>query len=137
MTRRFRRWGTEPEKITAATAGNPAAFGRDELLLDARFMRESSSRKMKKISCTAICALNFLAFSFGPPTAGPAGANQADIKLIVEMHDGSRVVGQSAEQQFRFHSELFGDLKLAVKDVREVECVSSNTARWSRPTATF
>ncbi|HXR03446.1 MAG TPA: hypothetical protein VN836_01925 [Verrucomicrobiae bacterium] len=111
------------------TAGSPVAFGRDELLLDARFVRESSSRKMKRISCTVICALNFLAFSFGSPTAGSAGTNQSDIKLTVELHDGSRVVGQSAEQHFRFHSELFGDLKLAVKDVREVECVSSNTAR--------
>lgn len=104
-------------------------IGWGELMLDARFMENHHPRKMKKIPWTAICALNCLAFLFGPATAGLASTNQADIKLIVELHDGSRVVGQSVEKNFKFHSALFGDLKLPVKDIREVECVSSNAAK--------
>lgn len=50
-------------------------------------------------------------------------------RLTVELRDGSRVVGTSAEKNFKFHSELLGNLKLAVKDIRSIECVSSNTAR--------
>ncbi len=52
-------------------------------------------------------------------------------RLTVELHDGSRVVGDSVEKYFKFHSGLLGDLKLEVKDIRSVECVSSNTAKLS------
>ena len=85
--------------------------------------------KMKKISCTVFCALNFLASSFASSTGGSVNTNSTDVKLIVELHDGSRVVGQSVEKSFKFRSALFGDLKLAVKDIHEVECVSSNAAK--------
>jgi Concanavalin A-like lectin/glucanases superfamily len=50
-------------------------------------------------------------------------------RLTVELRDGSRIVGTSAEKNFKFHSELLGNLKLAVKDIRSIECVSSNAAR--------
>jgi hypothetical protein len=50
-------------------------------------------------------------------------------RLTVELRDGSRVVGTSVEKQFKFHSELLGDLKLDVKDIRSVDCVSSNSAK--------
>jgi hypothetical protein len=52
-------------------------------------------------------------------------------RLTVELRDGSRVVGTSAEKNFKFHSALLGDLKLAVKDIRSVECVASNSAKLS------
>src|ERR1019366_6674916 len=50
-------------------------------------------------------------------------------RLTVELRDGSRVVGTSAEKYFKFHSALLGNLKLDVKDIRSVECVSSNSAK--------
>ena len=50
-------------------------------------------------------------------------------RLTVELRDGSRVVGQNVENNFKFHSALLGDLKLAVKNIRSVECVSSNSAK--------
>ena len=50
-------------------------------------------------------------------------------RLTVELRDGSRVVGTSVEEELRFHSALLGDLKLEVKDLRALECVSSNSAK--------
>src|SRR3984957_4032957 len=50
-------------------------------------------------------------------------------RLTVELRDGSRIVGTSAEKNFKFHSELLGNLKLAVRDIRSIECVSSNAGR--------
>ena len=63
----------------------------------------------------------------------PLGIRAADTnpppRLTVELRDGSRVVGASVEKNFKFHSALLGDLKLAVKEIRSVECVSSNSAK--------
>jgi len=52
-------------------------------------------------------------------------------RLTVELRDGSRVVGTSVGKYFEFHSALLGDVKLAVKDIRAVDCVSSNSAKLS------
>ena len=51
--------------------------------------------------------------------------------LTVELRDGSRVVGASVKNYFQFHSALLGEIKLNVKDIRSVECVSSNSAKLS------
>ncbi len=50
-------------------------------------------------------------------------------RLTVDLRDGSRVVGTSVEEKLTFHSALLGKLKLDVKDLRSVECVSSNSAK--------
>jgi Concanavalin A-like lectin/glucanases superfamily len=50
-------------------------------------------------------------------------------RLTVELRDGSRVVGTSVEKKFKFYSALFGEVKLNVKDIRSVECVSTNSAK--------
>lgn len=107
----------------------PSGFAGTNFCLTRVSRGNHHSRKMKKISCTILCALNSLAFSFGSPAAEPMDTNQTDFHLIVELRDGSRVIGRSVEKNFKFHSALLGDLKLAVKDMREVECVASNTAR--------
>ena len=52
-------------------------------------------------------------------------------RLTVELRDGSRVVGDSVARNFEFQSALLGKIKLAVKDIRSVECVSSNSAKLS------
>lgn len=51
--------------------------------------------------------------------------------LTIDLRDGSRVVGTSVEKFFKFHSPLLGELKLEVKNIRSVECVSSNAAKLS------
>jgi len=58
-------------------------------------------------------------------------SNESACRLTVELRDGSRVVGDSVEKYFKFHSILLGDLKLELKDIRSVECVSSNSAKLS------
>ena len=50
-------------------------------------------------------------------------------RLTVELRDGSRVVGDSVEKNFKFNSALLGEIKLNMKDIRSVECVSSNSAK--------
>ncbi|HTL73522.1 MAG TPA: LamG domain-containing protein [bacterium] len=50
-------------------------------------------------------------------------------RLTVELRDGSRVVGTSVEKDLKFHSALLGDLKLAVKDIRLMDCVKTNFAK--------
>lgn len=50
-------------------------------------------------------------------------------RLTVELRDGSRVVGTSAEKNFKFRSALLGEVKLDVNDIRSVECVATNAAK--------
>jgi len=61
--------------------------------------------------------------------ASPTNTNAPQYRLTVELRDGSRVVGQCVEKNFKFRSALLGELKLDVKDLRWVECVSSNSAK--------
>lgn len=50
-------------------------------------------------------------------------------RLTIELRDGSRVVGVSVAKNFSFRSALLGDLKLEVKNIRSIECVSSNQTK--------
>ncbi len=50
-------------------------------------------------------------------------------RLTIELRDGSRIVGTSEQKTFKFHSSLLGEMKLQVKDIRCVDCVSSNLTR--------
>ena len=70
----------------------------------------------------------FVVLSFGFALASAADTNPPP-RLTIELRDGSRVVGQSAEKSFKFHSALLGDLKLEVQDLRLIDCVSSNSMK--------
>jgi hypothetical protein len=70
----------------------------------------------------------FLAPNFPPAIA--ADTNPPP-RVTVDLQDGSRVIGTSVEKFFRFKSALLGELKLELKDIRSVECVSSNSAKLS------
>ena len=70
-----------------------------------------------------------LIFSLASFNCALAADTNPPPRLTVELRDGSRIVGTSVEKNFKFHSELLGDLKLAVRDIRSIECVSSNAAR--------
>src|SRR5215469_15302014 len=50
-------------------------------------------------------------------------------RLTIELRDGSRIVGTSPEKYFEFHSTLLGNTKLEIKNIRSVECVSSNVTK--------
>ena len=61
--------------------------------------------------------------------ASPTNTNAPQYRLTVELCDGSRVVGQCVEKNFKFRSALLGEIKLDVKAIRSVDCVSSNSAK--------
>jgi hypothetical protein len=61
--------------------------------------------------------------------AAPVSTNETGFKLTVELRDGSRIVGRSADDKFKFHSTLLGDLKLEMNDIRSIDCASTNTAK--------
>jgi hypothetical protein len=58
-----------------------------------------------------------------------AGTNSPEIRLTVELHDGSRVVGSPVDKNLKFRSALLGEFQLAFADILAVECVSSNSAK--------
>jgi len=84
---------------------------------------------MKSLHFLAIAVLGVLLCQIAPLLASPPADTNPPPRLTVELHDGSRVIGTSVEKNFKFHSALLGDLKLEVKDIRSLECVSSNSAK--------
>jgi hypothetical protein len=79
----------------------------------------------------ARCFCFVMAGYFLAANSSPAADTNPPPRLTVELRDGSRVVGDSAEKYFTFRSALMGEMKLNVKDIRAVECVSSNSAKLS------
>jgi Concanavalin A-like lectin/glucanases superfamily len=76
-------------------------------------------RSLLEATCFAVAAANI---------ASGADTNALP-RLTIDLRDGSRLVGESTDKFLRFHSELLGDLKLKIKDVRSVDCVSTNSAK--------
>jgi len=74
-------------------------------------------------------AFCFICLTFIGSIAAHAADTNPPPRLTVDLRDGSRVVGISVGKNFEFHSALFGDFKLQAKDIRSVECVSSNSAK--------
>ena len=74
--------------------------------------------------------LNFaLFFGLIPLASVAADTNALEPRLTVELRDGSRIVGAPVDKNFRFRSPLLGDIKLAVTDIRSVECLATNRAK--------
>jgi hypothetical protein len=85
---------------------------------------------MKPFLPRILCVSSFI-FLFASFLNARAADTNPPPRLTVELRDGSRVIGESVEKHFKFHSALLGDLELGVKDIRSVECVSSNSAKLS------
>ena len=83
---------------------------------------------MKMSGFQLVCISTFIGLSRGFTAASTADTNPPP-RLAVELRDGSRVVGTSVEKNFKFHSPLLGELKLAVTDISSIACVSSNSAK--------
>ena len=81
------------------------------------------------------CSILVFLSACSSPASASSSSSTTDTnpppRLTVEMRDGSRVVGESVEKYFKFHSTLQSEIKLAVKDIRSIECVSSNSAKLS------
>jgi Concanavalin A-like lectin/glucanases superfamily len=70
-----------------------------------------------------------VAFIFSSVHFARAADTNVPPRLTIELHDGSRIVGTSLDKSLRFHSALLGDLKLEIKDICSVDCVSSNVTK--------
>lgn len=73
-------------------------------------------------------AFSFFAFIFLFHSVRAADTNPPP-RLTVELRDGSCVIGESIKKDIEFRSALLGEIKLSVKDVRTIECVTTNTAK--------
>jgi hypothetical protein len=82
-----------------------------------------------KTNLLAIVTSALLLSSFARPAVAATADTNPPPRLTIELRDGSRVVGQSVEKNFKFHSALLGDVKLAVPDLRLIDCVSTNSAK--------
>lgn len=80
---------------------------------------------------SGLCCVLISIFYSGSLAGGFAADTNSPPRLTVELRDGSRVVGTCAEKFFKFHSPLLGELKLEVKNIRSVECLSTNSAKLS------
>ena len=49
------------------------------------------------------------------------GASTNSLRVMVELRDGSRVVGTSLDEKYVFHSEILGELKLPLGRIRSLE----------------
>jgi hypothetical protein len=78
--------------------------------------------------CYLFASILALALLARPASAAVANTNSSP-RLTVELRDGSRVIGTSVGNQFKFHSTLFGDLTLDVAGIRSVDCVATNSAK--------
>jgi len=68
------------------------------------------------------------------PAAPAASTNETVHRLEVDLSDGSRIVGTSPDESFRFHSPLLGDLTVALAAIRSIEF--SGTSGTAQLTAT-
>jgi hypothetical protein len=93
------------------------------------------------IVVAAVLALGFAdarcddlpADGIGAPAASGTASNAANEKvprLTVQLRDGSRVIGTSPDESWRFHSPILGDLNVSLAEIRSIEFAGDgDTAR--------
>ena len=81
-----------------------------------------------KINLLLLAVISLLLAPLGGVAASAAETNLPP-RLTVELRDGTRVIGTSREKTFAFHSTLLGEIKLAVSDLRSMECISTNAMK--------
>ena len=82
---------------------------------------------MKTLPCL-LGILFVLNFGFNHSLAAPPTDTKPGLRLSIELRDGSRVVGQSVDETLKFQSQLLGSLKLNLKELRSIDCLTTNSA---------
>jgi hypothetical protein len=82
---------------------------------------------MKTLPCL-LGILFVLNFGFNHSLAAPPTAAEPGRRMNIELRDGSRVVGQSVDETLKFQSQLLGGLKLNLKELRSIDCLTTNSA---------
>jgi hypothetical protein len=76
-----------------------------------------------KVIAHLFCAAGILVFSFHRAPAAPAATNQpAGFRLIIELQDGSKIIGENGDENFQFRSDVLGEMKLPLEHIRSIEC---------------
>jgi hypothetical protein len=121
--------------MTGGNSNQPAnrrrvflAFDFEQVVLDV-MTPELEPWPMKMILVALGFGTLLVFLSIHPAIASPTRTNLPPCRLTVELRDGSRVIGQSDSETIKFRSTLLGNLKLAVKDIRSVECSTTNAAK--------
>ena len=65
----------------------------------------------------------FLVLCFGSVRAAPVSTNQpAGFRLIIELQDGSKIIGKNGDDNFQFRSDVLGEMKLPLERIRSIAC---------------
>ena len=60
---------------------------------------------------------------FGSIKAAPVPTNQpAGFRLIIELQDGSKIIGKNGDDNFQFRSDVLGEIKLPLERIRSIAC---------------
>src|ERR1035437_11099845 len=85
-----------------------------------------------------------LVFCFISIKAAPVSTNQTtSFRLIIELQDGSKIIGKNGDDNFQFHSDVLGEMKLPLERIRSIACqpktnsVQLTTANGDTLTAQF
>jgi len=77
---------------------------------------------MKTILCVW-CALSILTFCPHQTHAAPVATNQpAGFRLIIELQDGSKIIGKNGDDNFQFLSDVLGEIQLPLERIRSIAC---------------
>jgi hypothetical protein len=75
-----------------------------------------------KVIAHLFCAASILVFSFHSAPAALVTTNPpTGFRLIIELQDGSRIIGKSGDDTLQFHSDTLGEMKLPLEHIRSVE----------------
>ncbi len=70
-----------------------------------------------------------LVFCFGSVRAAPVSTNQpTGFRLIIELLDGSKIIGKNGDDNFQFHSDVLGEMKLPLERIRSIACQSKTNS---------
>jgi hypothetical protein len=76
-----------------------------------------------------------LAFGFVSLGAAPVATHPpAGFRLIIELQDGSKIIGKNGDDHFQFRSEVLGEMKLPLGRIRTITCQSKTN--WELLTTT-
>ena len=85
-----------------------------------------------------------LIFCFGSISGTPVSTNQpTGFRLIIELQDGSKIIGKNGDDNFQFRSDVLGEMKLSLERIRSIACqpktnlVQLTTANGDTLTAQF
>ena len=85
-----------------------------------------------------------LGFRFNSLQAAPVATNPpTGFRLIVELRDGSKIIGKNGDDNFQFRSDVLGEMKLPLERIRSIACppktnsVQLTTANGDTLTAQF